>query len=103
MIVILLPLVALLRPVLAHGDHSGQVPIRASDAFIDISQEPWTSKYGPQSDTGYSGPLSFSHFEYARCLQDASQPFDIGIIGFPFDTTTSYRPGALLHYITEMS
>lgn len=61
---------------------------------IDLSEEPWTSKYGPQSDLGYSGPLSFSHFDYRRCLEDASVPFDIGIIGFPFDTTTSYRPGA---------
>jgi agmatinase len=31
---------------------------------------------------------------YARCLDDPSTLFDIGILGFPFDTTTSYRPGA---------
>ncbi|KAJ4490771.1 arginase family-domain-containing protein [Lentinula aciculospora] len=66
----------------------------ATASQIDISKEPWTSKYGPQNDLGYSGPLSFSHFDYKRCLEDASVPFDIGIIGFPFDTTTSYRPGA---------
>ncbi|KAJ3827335.1 Arginase/deacetylase [Lentinula raphanica] len=73
----------------------------ASEAFvfdtnsqIDLSGEPWTSKYGPQNDLGYSGPLTFSHFDYRKCLEDASTPFDIGIVGFPFDTTTSYRPGA---------
>ncbi|KAF4573600.1 hypothetical protein EYR36_008118 [Pleurotus pulmonarius] len=61
---------------------------------IDISKEPWTSKYGLQHDLGFTGPLSFSHLPYARCLQDASNKFDIAILGFPFDTTTSYRPGA---------
>lgn len=98
MLVTLLPILGFLHPALAHGHHGAPAALKASDtgAVIDISQEPWTSKYGPQSDMGYSGPLSFSHFPYARCLEDASQPFDIGIIGFPFDTTTSYRPGESL-------
>ncbi|KAF7308743.1 hypothetical protein MKEN_01073400 [Mycena kentingensis (nom. inval.)] len=61
---------------------------------IDVSKEEWTSKYGPQVDMGYTGPLSFSHLPYTRCLDDGTALFDIGIIGFPFDTTTSYRPGA---------
>ncbi|KAJ8501876.1 hypothetical protein ONZ45_g11971 [Pleurotus djamor] len=61
---------------------------------IDISNEPWASKYGPQNDLGYTGPLSFSHLPYKRCLEDGSSKFDIAILGFPFDTTTSYRPGA---------
>ncbi|KAF9021453.1 Arginase/deacetylase [Hymenopellis radicata] len=71
-----------------HSQHAFSIP------SVDIATEPWTAKYGAQVDLGYTGPLSFSHFPYARCLEDASQPFDIGIIGFPFDTTTSYRPGA---------
>ncbi|KAF5371805.1 hypothetical protein D9758_003456 [Tetrapyrgos nigripes] len=78
-------------------DARDQIPMTADAIFsaaIDVSKEPWTSKYGPQSDLGFSGPLSFSHLEYKRCLEDASLPFDIGLIGFPFDTTTSYRPGA---------
>lgn len=64
-----------------------------TNSQIGLSEEPWTSKYGAQNDLGYSGPLSFSHFNYKKCLEDASVPFDIGIIGFPFDTTTSFRPG----------
>ncbi|THU77230.1 Arginase/deacetylase [Dendrothele bispora CBS 962.96] len=71
-----------------------QAIFNAASVGVDISQEPWSSKYGPQHDLGFSGPLSFSHLEYRRCLEDASMPFDIGIIGFPFDTKTSYRPGA---------
>ncbi|KAJ7765445.1 Arginase/deacetylase [Mycena maculata] len=61
---------------------------------VDVSTEPWTSKYGPQVDMGYTGPLSFSHLPYTRCLDDGVTRFDIALIGMPFDTTTSYRPGA---------
>ncbi|KAJ7180685.1 arginase family-domain-containing protein [Mycena filopes] len=61
--------------------------------IVDVENEPWTSKFGPQIDLGYSGPLSFSHLPYTRCLDDGAARFDIAILGMPFDTTTSYRPG----------
>ncbi|KAF8216517.1 Ureohydrolase [Mycena galopus ATCC 62051] len=61
---------------------------------VDIATEPWTSKYGPQYDLGYTGPLSFAHLPYTRCLEDGVARFDIALLGMPFDTTTSYRPGA---------
>lgn len=57
-------------------------------------QETWLSKYGKQIDQPFSGPLAFSHAEYARCLEDESAAFDIAILGMPFDTGTTYRPGA---------
>lgn len=56
--------------------------------------EAWKAKYGPQIDLPFTGPLSFSHIAYARCLDDPSQLFDIAILGMPFDTAVSYRPGA---------
>lgn len=56
--------------------------------------ETWLSKYGKQIDQPFSGPLSFSHAEYSRCLEDESATFDIAILGMPFDTGTGYRPGA---------
>lgn len=56
--------------------------------------ETWLSKYGKQIDQPFSGPLAFSHAEYVRCLEDESAAFDIAILGMPFDTGTSYRPGA---------
>ncbi|KAJ7442293.1 arginase family-domain-containing protein [Mycena latifolia] len=62
--------------------------------IVDVSIEPWTSKYGAQVDLGYTGLLSFSHLPYTRCLDDGAARFDIGLIGMPFDTATSYRPGA---------
>ncbi|KAF8846159.1 arginase deacetylase [Paxillus ammoniavirescens] len=62
----------------------------------DLHEQPetWLSKYGKQIDQTFSGPLSFSHIDYARCLEDESAAFDIAVLGMPFDTGTSYRPGA---------
>lgn len=73
--------------------HSHQAHIHQDIADNFITEE-WTKKYGAQSDQPYSGPLSFSHLPYTRCLEDPSKRFDIAILGLPFDTATSYRPGA---------
>ncbi|KAJ7749506.1 Arginase/deacetylase [Mycena maculata] len=89
--------VALGQIVNAHSHHEQQ-PIQSDlDGLVDVvdvSTEPWTSQFGPQNDLGYTGPLSFSHLPYTRCLDDGESRFDIGILGMPFDTTTSFRPGA---------
>ncbi len=53
----------------------------------------WSEKYGIQVDQPFSGPLSFSHLPYVQCLDNASVDFDITILGLPFDTAVSYRPG----------
>ncbi|KAL6931036.1 related to agmatinase [Hanseniaspora guilliermondii] len=46
----------------------------------------------------YQGVQSFAHLPYQQCLElDPSSseplPFDIAVIGVPFDTAVSYRPG----------
>lgn len=43
---------------------------------------------------GFSGISTFAHLPHTRCLQDPGQEFDIAILGAPFDTAVSYRPGA---------
>ncbi|KZT36956.1 Arginase/deacetylase [Sistotremastrum suecicum HHB10207 ss-3] len=74
----------------AHShDHTSQTTLTSPP-----EQEEWTSKYGPQIDIGFSGPLSFSHLPQTRCLDSPSTLFDIAILGMPFDTSVSYRPGA---------
>ncbi|KAE8163334.1 arginase family-domain-containing protein [Aspergillus tamarii] len=45
-------------------------------------------------DWGYSGISTFGHLPHKRCLADPSIPFDIAVLGIPFDTAASYRPGA---------
>lgn len=70
-----------------------QTPLAQSDEF-DKDTEKWTKKYGKQIDQAFSGPLAFSHLTYTRCLEERATLFDIGILGMPFDTATTYRPGA---------
>ncbi|PBP27054.1 hypothetical protein BUE80_DR001952 [Diplocarpon rosae] len=43
---------------------------------------------------GFNGFNSFAHLEHVKCLTKSEKPFDIAIIGVPFDTAVSYRPGA---------
>ncbi|KAJ5689984.1 hypothetical protein N7462_004376 [Penicillium macrosclerotiorum] len=46
-------------------------------------------------DLPFSQPVTFAHLEWQRCLAaNHEQPLDIAILGFPYDTSTSYRPGA---------
>ncbi|KAL5494731.1 hypothetical protein ACEPAI_192 [Sanghuangporus weigelae] len=89
---------ALLLSAAAHAHHHYD-----QDEYIlsinnndDYKTEHWAKKYGKQIDQTFSGPLSFSHVTYERCLDDieAKTPFDIAILGMPFDTGVTYRPGA---------
>ena len=46
-------------------------------------------------DLPFSQPVTFSHLPWERCLAQAhDDPLDLVILGFPYDTSTSYRPGA---------
>lgn len=108
-IVAILPCISL--PVLAHteastdGQHLLQAhanvyrqAAQAVEHNLDTENAPdsdaWLKKYGPQIDQPFSGPLSFSHLPYTRCLEDTSATFDIAVLGMPFDTAVTYRSGA---------
>lgn len=41
----------------------------------------------------FTGIGSFAHLKYTKCLTTPSELYDIAIIGVPFDTAVSYRPG----------
>lgn len=77
----------------AHQQHDwdSQLPLRQPDSPLEDNT--WLEKYGPQIDQAFSGPLSFSHLPYFRCLENAEANFDIAILGMPFDTAVTYRPG----------
>lgn len=50
------------------------------------------SKFG--NDFGFSGISTFAHLPHHRCLVHPEIPYDIAILGVPFDTAVTYRPGA---------
>ncbi|PSR82144.1 arginase family-domain-containing protein [Coniella lustricola] len=49
---------------------------------------------GTQADSVFSGISTFGRLPYEPCLQKPNVNYDIAFIGAPFDTGTSYRPGA---------
>lgn len=46
------------------------------------------------TDFGFSGISTYAHLPHVRCLTQPEEGFDIAILGIPFDTSVSYRPGA---------
>ncbi|KZZ95335.1 Ureohydrolase [Moelleriella libera RCEF 2490] len=49
---------------------------------------------GTQADSVFSGISTFGRLPYQPCLSHRDAKYDIAFIGAPFDTGTSYRPGA---------
>jgi agmatinase len=78
----------------AQGHDQLEAPLVESDVLSDAKPETWLSKYGKPIDQSFSGFLSFSHIPHAVCLEDEDVSMDIAVLGFPFDTAVSYRPGA---------
>jgi agmatinase len=83
-------LAALLLPSLvsSHSIHesSAQEPIDP-DRLEDLHKK-WAAEWG------FSGISTFAHLPHHKCLTHPSTPYDIAILGVPFDTAVSYRPGA---------
>ena len=56
---------------------------------------------GHQDDefmTAFAGITTFAHLPFINCLhptypEESKEKFDIAIIGAPFDTSVTYRPG----------
>lgn len=77
---------------------------RTSSSFYDNPEQDPSPPTGPDSteelhrkwdfEWGFSGISTFAHLRHIKCLSERDTPFDIGIIGAPFDTAVSYRPGA---------
>ncbi|KAL7418634.1 hypothetical protein Q5752_007092 [Cryptotrichosporon argae] len=77
-------LVPLLALVSAHGahDHDHGIP------------ELWESTYGALPDLPFSGITGFARLPHSHCLDEPGKAFDIAILGMPYDSSVSYRPGA---------
>ncbi|KAF2869988.1 arginase family-domain-containing protein [Massariosphaeria phaeospora] len=72
----------------AHSTHH----VEQQEPFSEERLKELERKWG--IDWGFSGVSTFAHLPHIRCLIHPETEFDIGIIGAPFDTAVSYRPGA---------
>lgn len=78
----------------AHSNHA-QKPIEGPHKSL------WYNTFdnipgdgGTQADSVFSGISTFGRLPYFPCLASDTEKYDIAFIGAPFDTGTSYRPGA---------
>ncbi|RMJ12795.1 hypothetical protein BHE90_013213 [Fusarium euwallaceae] len=72
----------------------------ASACAHDHDDKEWTKEELDELEAkwGYEWPFAgintFAHLNHVKCLTEPTEPFDIAIVGAPFDTAVSYRPGA---------
>ncbi|CAK5273752.1 unnamed protein product [Mycena citricolor] len=85
---------ALVSSVAAHDghEHEDQMPFGyvkgPLDTFRGFNDE-------VTADSIFSGITTFAKLPWVQCLgRESDIPFDIAFLGAPFDTATSYRPGA---------
>ncbi|GAB7339080.1 hypothetical protein MBLNU457_5735t1 [Dothideomycetes sp. NU457] len=83
----LLALSTLVGVVAAHAGHHHEDRV-----FSPAELQELENKWG--TDWGFSGISTFAHLPHIKCLTQPGTAYDIGIIGAPFDTAVSYRPGA---------
>ncbi|KAK0728570.1 arginase family-domain-containing protein [Lasiosphaeria miniovina] len=76
----------------AHGDHGEQKIIAGPLQSLWYNRLPGDG--GTQADSVFSGISTFGRLPYLPCLSHKDITYDIAFIGAPFDTGTSYRPGA---------
>ncbi|KAL8944620.1 MAG: hypothetical protein Q9216_000317 [Gyalolechia sp. 2 TL-2023] len=84
------PFLALLLQCYANSfyDNPDQDPLpQGSDADDELHRK-WDAEWA------FSGISTFAHLKHVKCLSNRDIPFDIGVIGAPFDTAVTYRPGA---------
>jgi agmatinase len=86
-----LSVLALFAIATAHSDHR-QKTIAGPHQSLWYNTIPGDG--GTQADSVFSGISTFGRLPYFPCLSSEAEKYDIAFIGAPFDTGTSYRPGA---------
>ncbi|KAJ3540980.1 hypothetical protein NM208_g4811 [Fusarium decemcellulare] len=76
---------------IAHAGHE-QEPLSGPHQSLWYNTLPGDG--GTQADSVFSGITTFGRLPYQPCLSHSGIKYDIAFIGAPFDTGTSYRPGA---------
>ncbi|KAJ4367414.1 hypothetical protein N0V83_006996 [Neocucurbitaria cava] len=74
--------------VTAHSTHHVENQEPLSEERLAELERKWGT------DWGFSGISTFAHLPHTRCLTHPQTTYDIAILGAPFDTAVSYRPGA---------
>ncbi|EEQ83292.1 hypothetical protein RJZ56_004392 [Blastomyces dermatitidis] len=72
----------------AHDGHehhdNEEIPIKRREELLKKWDQEWS----------FSGVSTFAHLKHVKCLIEPDEQYDIAVLGVPFDTSVSYRPGA---------
>lgn len=96
----LLGLLALAGPALGHSHDAETVPQDRREELLMKWEQEVRSSTPPDGDRStnlpqwpFSGVASFAHLPPVKCLVEPDARYDIAVVGAPFDTAVSYRPG----------
>ena len=89
---VILTIAFLLAIALGHDHKSGEKSGTGIES-IDASSR-WKSGYT------FTGINTFAHLPHIQCLVEQDAPFDLAVIGVPFDTSVAYRTGIKILYKT---
>ncbi|KAI0864898.1 arginase family-domain-containing protein [Xylaria cubensis] len=78
--------------VAGHDPQNHQSPLSGPHKSLWYNTLPGDG--GTQADSVFSGISTFGRLPYYPCLSSNDVSYDLAFIGAPFDTGTSYRPGA---------
>ncbi|BDD55727.1 hypothetical protein MAP00_001214 [Monascus purpureus] len=81
-------LLALAGSALSHPGHHDDGDVLVSESQREELLKKWNQ------EIPFAGISTFAHLKSVKCLIEPDERYDIAIIGAPFDTATSYRPGA---------
>ncbi|KAK5379217.1 hypothetical protein LTR20_009877 [Exophiala xenobiotica] len=91
-ILALTAILSILAPAQSHSHSHADEPALSS---IPVGPNYDFTLEDLDKDLPFSQPVTFAHLPWQRCFSAAHRsPLDIAIVGFPYDTSTSYRPGA---------
>ncbi|KAF3914083.1 Guanidinobutyrase [Arthrobotrys entomopaga] len=86
---------SLLPSLLLAHDHIGeQVHLSSQGPHKRLWYNRLPGDGGTQADSVFSGISTFGRIPYWPCLASDEEAYDVAFLGAPFDTGTSYRPGA---------
>ena len=78
----------------AHSHHDDSSPSEGQPLSFSVGPNYPYPLEDLDKDLPFSQPVTFAHLPWHRCFSPShTSPLDIAIVGFPYDTSTSYRPG----------
>lgn len=69
-----------------------------TQSHVELNGDPWLTEFGHTADMSFSGVTTFGHLHHTKCLDEPNAAFDIALLGIPFDSAVSYRPGEFRGY-----